>query len=220
MGYDPFYARVVNKFYKEATSRHTKLLFARTLQYGFAVCKIPPDFATYFKGLESSARGNYRKAQRAGYVMRRFNFNEHLDDAREIWKSTPVRQGKLPRRVREGLVQPVNNPPSRTPYHDYPYFGVFRGNKLFAYASCLVAGEICNLADLYGHAYYESEGVIPMLVIEMVQELFTSYPNVKYFGFGTYFGASENLRRFKRKLQFFPYYVTWILGSNIPNAEA
>jgi hypothetical protein len=212
---DPFFGRVVKNFYKEATSRHPKLPFIKALQYGFALCVLPVDFNTYFMSLKSSARGNYRKAHREGYAVKRFDFNAHLDDVREILQSSAVRQGKFPPHVRESYVHPINDPPSRTPYHDYPYFGVFRGGKLFAYASCLVAGELCNMADFYGHIRYERDGLVSLLVIEIVQELFKSFPAVKYFGYGTYFGASESMRRFKRKFLFYPYRADWILGDTV-----
>jgi hypothetical protein len=211
---DPFYGRAVKNFYKEATSRHAKLPLIRTFQFGFAVCVLPTDFNTYFMSLKSSARGNYRKAQREGYSVKRFDFNAHLDDVREILQSSSVRQGKFPSHVREGHVHPISDPPSRTRYHDYPYFGVFRGGTLFAYASCLIAGELCNIADFYGHIRYEHDGLVALLVIEIAQELYKNFPTVKYFSYGTYFGASENLRRFKRKFLFYPYRTTWILGDD------
>src|SRR5690242_12322221 len=98
---DPFYADAVAKFYKEAVALHPKFLFvARKFEFGFAMCKLPGSFEAYLALLDSSARTNYRKAQRHGYEFRRFDYNAHLDDIRAIWLSTPVRQGVLPRKMR------------------------------------------------------------------------------------------------------------------------
>ncbi len=211
-----FYADAVQRFYDEASALHPKLLFtAKKYQYGFAACVLPKEFDTYFMAIEASARRNYKKAQRLGYVFRRIDYNEHLDDIRDIWTSTPVRQGLMPQNFLEGRVRPIADPPSRTHYQDYPYFGVFKDNKLVAYAACLVTGELCSLNDLYGHDRYLNDGIVPMLVIEIARECIQTYPTVKYFAYGTYFGASESMRRFKRKFLFLPHRVSWVLSSPV-----
>lgn len=216
---NPFFAQAVTYFYKEATSLHPKLLFVRKFQHGFALCKLPPTFDEYFKSLEFTARQNYRKAQRSGYTVRRFDFNSHLSDVSAIWSSTPVRQGRLPEDIREGRVRPIHDPPSQTLYHDYPYFGVFRGERLYAYAACLIVGELCNLNDIYGHADYLRDGIVPLMIIEIAREVLKSYPTVKYYGYGTYFGASESMRRFKRKFLFYPHRTTWVLESKVNSSN-
>src|SRR5579863_32796 len=96
IGNDPFFADVVEYFYTLATSAHSKLVFIKKYEYGFALCRLPPTFDEYFKSLEFTARQNYRKALRSGFSVRRFHFNDYLDDVRAIWMSTPVRQGEMP----------------------------------------------------------------------------------------------------------------------------
>jgi GNAT superfamily N-acetyltransferase len=212
---DPFYKQIIQRYYDEAMSRHPKFPFVKKYQYGYALCKLPGRFEDYFGQLESAARGNYRKALRNGYVVKRFDFNSRLDDIREIWQSTPTRQGTLPAEIREGRVRPNTNPVSRTSFHDYPYFGVFKEEKLLAYAGCLVSGEICNLADFYGHDKYLNDGIVPLLIIEIARECYRSYPAVKIYSYGTYFGASDSMRRFKRKFLFYPHNTSWILGDSL-----
>jgi hypothetical protein len=209
---DPFYAQAVRSFYKEASARHPKLLFvAGRYQYGYAVCRLPETFDAYFMKIDASARRNYKKASRLGYLFRRFNYNDHLDDIREIWLSISVRQGVVPKDMREGRVHPISDPPSKNNYQDYPYFGVFKDQKLVAYAACLVTGELCNVNDLYGHNGYLEDGVVPLALIDTVRHILQSHPLVKYYSYGTYFGASESMRRFKRKFHFLPHRVRWIL---------
>ena len=212
-GNDPFYTQIVKDFYTEVRSRHPKLFFIRKCVYGYSLCQLSINFEKYFSLLESRAKGNYRKAVKLGYKMMRFEFNDHMEDIREIWQSAPVRQGKLPVEIREGHVHLINNPPSRSPYHDYPYFGVFKDGKLLAYAACLIAGDLCHLADFYGHDQHQSDGIVPMLIIEIARELYKNYPAVKLYSYGTYFGASVTMRRFKRKFLFIPYKVNWILST-------
>jgi hypothetical protein len=213
---DPFYAAAVSRFYREATALHPKALFvARKYEFGYAVCALPAEFDDYFMALDSSARGNYRKALRLGYTFSRFDYNAYLGDIRDIWMSTPVRQGVLPLKMREGAVTPIADPPSRTHFHDYPYFGAFKQGKLVAYAACLVAGELCSINDLYGHHAYMGDGVVPLVLIDVARTMGQRYRSVKYYGYGTYFGASASLRRFKTKFNFQPHRVTWQLDDTV-----
>lgn len=210
---DPFFRALTENFYNMAVARHPKLLVVKRYEFGFALCSLPAAFEMYYANIEASARRNHKKALRLGYAVKRFAFNDRLEDVAEIQRSTPVRQGELPPEIQEGRVNPVSDPPSRSPRHDYPYFGVFKDDKMVAYASCLVAGELCNVTELFGHARYQDDGVVPLLLIEIVRELLDRHPDVKYYAFDTYFGASESMRRFKRKFLFHPYRVTWQLQS-------
>jgi hypothetical protein len=216
-GNDPFYSALVKSFYKLANSRHPKIFFIKRYAYGFALCRLPLTFDEYFQNLKKSARWNYRKATRLGYEVKRFDANAKRNDIAEILKSTPVRQGKLPKEIREGNIPVINDPPSRSSYHDFFYIGLFRNGKLYAYASCAIMGELCNMNDLYGHAAYEKDGLVPLLLIKIAEHIYEKYPSVKYYAFGTYFGARASMRQFKRKFQFHPHRVSWILET--PRAE-
>jgi hypothetical protein len=213
---EPFFAEAVQRFYRDATALHPKFLFtARKYEYGFAACLLPRDFETYFMKVDASARRNFKKAVRMGYTFRRIQYNDHLEDIRDIWMSTPVRQGVLPQEMIEGRVHPINDPPTKTMFQDYPYYGIFKGEKLVAYAASLISGELCSLNDLWGHATYLEDGIVPFLIMNLAKELITAYPIVKFFGYGTYFGASESMRRFKRKFLFMPHRVAWILQTEV-----
>jgi hypothetical protein len=212
-GNDPFYADMVKRWHALATARHPKFFFIRQFQYGFALCRLPLTFEEYFQSLKKSARWNYRKAIRKGYEVKRFDVNTKRDEISAILKSTPIRQGKLPKALREGHFPIVNDPPSRTPFHDFFYMGAFRNEKLLAYVSCAIMGELCNLNDIYGHAAFENDGLVPLLLIMVAETVYKSYSTVKYYGFGTYFGARATMRQFKRKFAFYPYHVTWQLDN-------
>jgi hypothetical protein len=168
--------------------------------------------------VDASARRNFKKSERLGYRFRRIDYNQYLDDIRDIWTSTPVRQGVLPTDMLEGRVKPIQDPPSRTAYQDYLYHGIFKGDKLVAYSGCLVTGQLCSLNDLWGHAQYMEDGVVPRVIMETARELIKGFPTVKFYSYGTYFGAAESMRRFKRKFLFMPHRVKWILG-NAPECQ-
>ena len=205
----PFYAGVVQDFYQMATRRHPHLPLIRLLQYGVTLMQLPEDHDQYLKNIESSARRNIKKAQRNGYTFKRINFNKHRDAIGEIHRSTPVRQGAMPSEMLSGIPDPIDDPESLTNFHDYPYFGIFKNNKLVAYAGCLVAGEMILLSIFFGHDDYKADGVVPLLISEIAKYTYHHYPHVKYYVYDKYFGGSESLRRFKKKFGFTPYKVSW-----------
>ncbi|MDF2154399.1 hypothetical protein [Vibrio sp. CAU 1672] len=205
----PFFSQVVSDFYQSATRRHPKFPLIRQLQYGVAVMRLPADFGHYLKALESSARRNIRKAERLGYQFRRIDYNQHLGAIGEIHRSAPVRQGQMPDELLSEMPKPVDNPASADLVHDYPYFGVFKDDKLVAYAGCLVAGDMLLLATVFGHDGYKSDGVVPLLIAQIAHYKYQHYPEVKYYVYDKFFGASPNLRRFKKKFRFEPYVVQW-----------
>ena len=211
---DPFYGHVVEEFYQSARQRHPKFPLIRKMEYGVAVCVLPPTFDDYLKLIEASARRNLKKAARNGYSLQRINFNDYLEDIRAIRQSTEVRQGKVPDDFLNGPVMPCQNPPSLNPNHDYPYFGVLQAGQLYAYAGCLIAGELCMIEHIFGHAARQEDGIVPMLYVGIAEYLFAHHPQVRYYGYDTYFGATPSMRRFKKKFHFLPHRVQWLLGQD------
>jgi hypothetical protein len=210
---DPFYQRVVRGFYESARKRHRKFPLIRTLEYGVAVCRLPDSPGDYYSEVEASARRNYKKAKRLGYEFRRIDYNLFLDDITDIRRSTDVRQGPLPEKFLQEKATPCSDPPTLTNIHDYVYFGILKNGQLFAYVGCLVSGDVFMIQHIYGHAAHQSDGIVPMLFIEIPRYIAEHYPYVKYYMYGTYFGASESMRRFKKKFRFEPHKVTWLLGA-------
>jgi hypothetical protein len=211
---DPFYAQLVQDFYRNARRRHPKYLIVRRMTCGIALMHLPRTFAEYFARLKSSARRNFKQAVRAGCEFRRIDFNDHWEAVREICASAYVRHGEpVPKDYQPGERVRCTDPPSRDPTHDYPYFGVFVGGKLVAYAGCFVSGELCLVERIFGHSQWLDKSVVPFLIIEIARYLQGCHPLVKYYAYGSYFGAGETLKRFKRKFNFRPNYVTWVLDS-------
>lgn len=208
---DPFFARMIRKFYEEATRRHRKFPLIRSVRYGVAICVLPEPPGDYYHEVESSARRNHKKAIRLGYEFQRINYNAFLADIGAIQCSTDIRQGRMPEHILKGEPARCTDPPSVTNVHDYVYFGVVKEGKLYAYAGCMVSGELFVIQQIYGHAAYHSDGVVPLLLIETARYIEKHYPYVKYYMYGTWFGASESMRRFKKKFRFEPHRVRWVL---------
>jgi len=212
LGNEPFFQRMVSEFYALTQTRHRKFPLLKYWRYGVALCILPPTFEQYLERVESSGRRNCKKAARLGYRFDRIDHNAHLQGIQAIHQSATVRQGDMPEQIVHGEVKPCSDPPSRTSVHDYPYFGVLLGDQLVAYSGCFVCGEIFMIEQLYGHAAHHANGVVPLLVTEMARYMRAHYPQVKYYANEMYFGASETMRRFKRKFCFQPYKVRWVLG--------
>jgi len=209
---DPFYADITHEFFEQARRRHRKFPLVGALTCGVALCDLVRPDAAYVRMIEPSARRNVKKAQRLGYSFQAIDYNAYLDDIKAIRQSADVRQGKLDADFLVGDVAPCRNPQPLTQTHAYPYFGVVKDGHLFAYAGVLVAGELAMIEHIYGHAAHHSDGVVPLLLAGIAKYLEKHYPSVKYYGYGSYFGASATMRRFKRKFQFMPHRVKWALG--------
>lgn len=213
-GNDPFYERLVMEFYSESRCRHRKIPLIRSFEWGVAVCVLPKTFEDYFMAIEAAARRNYKKALRTGYVFRKINYNDHLADIKAIRCSTPVRQGALDKSFLDADVSLCVNPVSQSSIHDYPYFGVFKDGQLVAYGGGMVAGEVFCLEHIFGHAAYHADGVVPMLIIGVAEYLYQEHSKVRYYLYGTFYGAGPSLQRFKKKFKFLPHKVTWVLNGS------
>jgi ribosomal protein S18 acetylase RimI-like enzyme len=209
---DPFFEQLVQRFYDEAMARHRRFPLIRSLQYGVALLRLPDRAADYLKIVESSARRNINKAQRLGYTFSRIDYNLRRREIAEIIRSTPFRQGPMPTELMTGEMPPISDPTSRNPLHDYAYVGISKDGELRAYAGCMVAGELFAITDIYGHSAYQTEGIVPLLLSEIVNYAKAHHPQACYCMYDKYFGASQTLRRFKKKFGFLPHKVEWRLG--------
>ena len=207
-----FFQKVVTDFYKESTARHSKFFVIKQMTVGVALCRMPLSKEQYFMTIEASARRNYKKSVNKGFSFSPIDYNEHLDEVWDILRSTTTRQGEMPGHLLNVRPTPHTNPKSKSHYHDYPYFGIFGPEgKLVAYASCCMTGELAMITEIFGHAEYQEEGIVPLLIIETGKWLYDHYPASIWYGYGTYFGAGEQMQRFKRKFNFLPYRVKWLL---------
>lgn len=208
----PFHRKVTRNFYHQATSRHWKMPLFRRHEF-FALSDIRGGAEAYFNRIESSARRNVRKARRLGYASRRIRISGHAEEIPDILTSSSVRQGPMPEELlHKEPDEFMDPPPSRCNTHDYPYFGVFKDDRLVAYAACLIAGELGEIEIIYGHADFQRDGVTPLLLVTMCEYIEAEYPGVRYYGYGGFFGASPSMQRFKKKFDFRPHRVEWHLG--------
>ena len=205
-----FYRDVTREYHLNATRRHARFPLVRQLEYGVAISWLRSSPRPYVERVGATAKRNVKKAWRLGYRFARIDYNHHLDDITAIHRSSKTRQGRaMPEQFFAAPAPAIVNPPSTNPTHDYAYFGIFKGDTLVAYASCLIAGELCAIETIYGHVDHQSEGVIPLLLVSMADDVIQHHPQVLFYIYDTYFGASETMQRFKRKFLFLPHRVKW-----------
>lgn len=212
-GNDVFYKDLTMAFYRHATERHRKFPLVGAMTFGAAICRLPDTLLGYLSQVvEAAGRRNMQKAERLGYEFRRFDYNANLAEVAAVRTSAQVRQGEMPSDFLEEELRPCQNPPSRTRTHDYPYYGVFRADRMAAFAGVFVCGQVMLIEQMYGHAEHQADGVVPLLLVRMAQAAIEEWPAVEFYMYGTYFGAGPTMQRFKRKFGFMPVRVRWLLG--------
>ena len=166
------------------------------------------NFEAYIKSINGKNSAAYysRKAAKRNYTFVKINRNDYIDDIYEINTSTEQRQGKP---MGEGYLQKVNSYKNEA---NYRYFGVVNSeNRLVAYCNIAFYGEFALIVTLLGHKNYLNDGIMYLMIVEFNKIMFEEYKQkgYKYIMYDTFFGASEGLKRFKKRLKYQPYKVKW-----------
>jgi hypothetical protein len=161
----------------------------------------PDDYLKTVSGKNSAAYFS-RKAERAGYRLEEFNAAQFQQEIIRIHLSADTRQGKeLPDNYRNEIDYPQNA------YNRY--MGVFKGEDLVGYLWLIRSGDVAVINRIMGHQDHLKEGIMYFLVTETISRLIRNNENNIHLMYDTYFGASDGLKMFKRRLGFKPYRVTW-----------
>ena len=169
------------------------------------------NFEEYIKSINGKNSAAYysRKAAKRNYTFVKINRNDYIDDIYEINTSTEERQG---RKMSNSYVTKVDKYVDEPAYN---YFGVLDENgKLVSYCNIGFYGEFVLIAVLLGHKKHLNNGVMYFMITNLIQLIYADYieKGYKYVMYDTFFGASEGLQQFKRKLGFSPYKVNWKWG--------
>ena len=130
---------------------------------------------------------------RSGYEVRPFGPADHHRELMAINASAPTRQGKPMARhyLREDFSLPSSQ--WQTPYGVFSAEGVLVG-----YVLVLEQGEVATLGVILGHADHLENGIMYLLVTEIVGDLMRK-GQARYCFYDMWFGASDGLRTFKRQ---------------------
>jgi hypothetical protein len=187
--------------YRHFVKPHPKYKIFRNKSLGAALIDLR-SFASgdaFVESLRSHGRAveERRRAIRRGYVLRRIDRNDHVDEIHGINISSSERQGRamdsayLTKQIRFDNLE------------HFEYFGLFDQNdELRAY---------CNLCHLANFAfidrvigYKNPDGAMYLLITEIACNLIAER-KLKFLMYDTMFGAQPGLLAFKQKLGFRPY---------------
>jgi len=208
-----FFRDYVKDFHKQTQRQHSKFKIVKAMSLGVALKELENSWDDYFMSIDGSARRNCKKALREGFTVGQISFNDWLQDIHEIVTSAEERQGRpMPKSLLDEGVRPNRNPPTLDPRHDYVFYGVEKDGRLVAYAGCFICGEVCMIESIYGHSSFQTSGVVPLLITEIAKDIISTRETVKYYVYGTTYGARKSMQRFKQKFRFNPARVHWKLG--------
>jgi hypothetical protein len=198
-------------FYDGYTARHPRYKLIQRKRWGVALIPLQDSFDDYLRGkTKEFLRRNRRRCAALGYQFATVNPLEYLDQILDVNTSKAVRQG-LPMDAsyaeRHRLVEQYS-----ARRHEF-YAALNSEGVLRAYVDAQVVGDVCILVRLLGHGDDLRTGIMSFCVSEVVREMIrrkgqTGQP--LWVEYGTMFGASEGLRRFKEDLGFKPYKVRWV----------
>src|ERR1700746_1321015 len=92
---------------------------------------------------------------------------------------------------------------------NWMYLGVKDNQgRLVAYLDINCVGELAYVGPILGHAAFLHDGIMYLLFAAAVRILMVE-TSVRYFMYDTYFGGSEGLRLFKKRIRFRSFRVRW-----------
>lgn len=173
-----------------------------------AMLRIPASHVTYLEKIGDKARNMVRKAQRQGYAYRKVNPDDYLDDVLAIRTSDPERQGRpIPDYYKVRPTRMINEPfRSGCRLHGEEFYGIFKDDTLIAYTTIFFYGELGQVNHILGHAQHLQEGVMNLLVSEMVGDVIAHRPWVRAINYLYAHQANANtgVGLFKRTIGFAP----------------
>lgn len=196
--------------YRSFTSRHARFPLVQRKAWGIALLPLTDTFETYFSDPERSLlRRKARRAEKKGYRYDRFLARSRLDELLAINASAPERQGRAMDDAyldADAFASSLDRCPE--------FRGVFdREGTLVAYAEVPVCGDLFLLSRLLGHEEHLDEGVMYLLIGEVVREMTARREGTGHPAWGMYdtmVGAGPGLRFFKERLGFRSYNVRWV----------
>ena len=198
------------------TRRHPVYRIIPHKSLGVALIDLPARFEDFLKGPRMMDMRNKRnRALRTGHTFGPVSGPDRRDEILAINRSAETRDGRdMPsdytdaRKVDAYLAG------------DPELYGVSDGEgHLEAYIHVLHLGEICVISRLLGHKLHLQDGIMYLLISELVKELTVHHPGTRYLMYDTFFGASPGYRYFKERSGFTPYRVKWLWAPGAGSAS-
>jgi hypothetical protein len=199
----------VLEVYHYFNKRHPRLKIIKNKQIGVAYIDLTkyPSGLKYLESVNGKNSAYYyaRKCKARGYVLCEIDRNKYRHEIALIETSAPERQGR-PMGEDYGEFEKIY-----VDFENYKYYGVTFNGRLVAYANIGIYGDFACVSRLMGHANHLNNGVMYLMLTEIVSNLIEQR-NLFYIFYDTWYGASDGLRGFKRKLGFSPCMAHWQIG--------
>jgi hypothetical protein len=190
------------------SARHPRVRVIQSKRWGVGLLRLPDTFDAYLRDVSTSVRRGRKRAVDRGYRFELVRPLAHIDDIIAVNRSAPERQGRTMEawytdadRVRDAFRD------------DRPIGGVLDASgRLRAYAVVPTFGDACVLSRLLGHAEHLDNGVMPLLITEMIRSKIAERDDTGaplWIMYDTFWGARPGLVDNKRRYRFQPYTVTW-----------
>jgi hypothetical protein len=198
------------QIYLNFTQRHRRFKIVKNKTWGVAIIntrdfKSPDEYIQSIKG-KNSAYYFSKRAEKNGYYYKPFKGSEYTSDILNIHTSIGIRQGK---KMDENYLK------KDFQYFDdewNQYYGVFYNQQLVAYVWMYKLGELNIISRIIGHYDHLKNGIMYLLVTMLTKDIILREPVVKWVMYDTWFGASDGLKLYKKRLGFKPYKIKWMLG--------
>lgn len=146
-----------------------------------AMLAIPKNISDYFRLIGDKSRNMISKARKSGYVYQKVDPDKYVDDVVEIRVSNPMRQGvpipqyfyERPARILTELFD------CECKLHHEDFYGIFKDGKLVAYTTIFFYGQLAQVNHILGHSDFLKDGVMNLLMAEVVGEIVEKKPWVK-----------------------------------------
>jgi len=193
--------------YNSFVKPHPRLRVIRNKTWGvelITLCDFD-GFDAYVQSVSGKNSAAYfaRRCAKMGYTFNEFNPRERNEEIMAIHRSAESRQGRSidVNYFSESLVYPIDTENS--------YFGVFEGNALVAYVWIQRSGPLALFNRIMGHSEHLKNNVMYLLCMQTMERLLGE-PKLGYAMYDMFFGATEGLRLFKKRIGFKPYRVKWV----------
>ncbi len=189
------------------TKRHPRFFIIRNKTIGVALLPVHtfdsyPGYLRTVSGKNSPAYYS-RKAERSGYVFKTIDPDKMADAIQLIHTSATIRQGKS---LSSSYLKALASYPQN---ENNFYYGLFKDQELVAYLWLVKSGQLITFNRLMGHARYLKDGIMYMLVLKGIEEIFEMRPKPDFIMYDTLLGASEGLGLFKKRFGFTAFKVNW-----------
>lgn len=173
------------------------------LRQPLALIRLPATHDEYLKLVGDKTRNMIRKADRYGYEIKEFVWNDYLQDIFEINTSKEIRSSGAMHGWYTKPVQERNHGIWEQNYRKY--YGAFKDGKLRAYLNLVLCGDHAFFKHFIGNADHLNKGVMNSLISWAV-ERYVGHPRIQWFKYGTLpDGAVGSVYSFRKHAGFRGY---------------